>query len=178
MDDNQQIRWVSAARAGDIDSFGRLCECCYNSIAAVAYSVLGDHHLAEDAAQETFARALKSLGQLKTNEKFAPWLAQICRNVAMDLARTKSRQVLTPYPEQLEAKSNPPQDNTLINRALQSLPASDRELIVMRYYNALSQKEMSALLSLSASAVNNRLVRAKQKIAIYLKQNGFGEVEL
>jgi RNA polymerase sigma-70 factor (ECF subfamily) len=178
MDDNQQIRWISAAQAGNIESFGRLCECYYNSITAVAYSVLGDHHLAEDAAQETFARALKSLGQLKSSNKFAPWLAQICRNVAMDLARTKSRYVPAQYPEQLEAKSNPQPDNTFVHQALKSLSGTDRELIVMRYYNALSQKEMSALLGLSASAVNNRLLRAKEKIATYLKNHGFGEVQL
>jgi RNA polymerase sigma-70 factor (ECF subfamily) len=178
MDDRQQINWVSAARAGDIDSFGRLCECYYNSITGLAYSVLGDHHLAEDAAQETFARALKSLGQLKSSEKFAPWLAQICRNVAMDMVRTKGRYVPSQHPEQLETKSNPQQDHPLVNQAIKSLSPSDREVIVMRYYNALSQKEMSALLGLSGSAVNNRLLRAKQKIAMHLKQNGFGEVEL
>jgi RNA polymerase sigma-70 factor (ECF subfamily) len=176
--DRQQINWISAARDGDIDSFGRLCECCYNSITAVAYSVLGDHHLAEDAAQETFARALKSLAQLKTNDKFVPWLAQICRNVAMDMARTKARYVPAEHPEQLENKPSPPQDNPLVRQALQSLSVSDRELIVLRYYNALSQKEMSAILGLSLSAVNNRLLRAKQKIAAFLQKNGFGEVEL
>lgn len=178
MDDSQQIRWVSAARAGDIESFARLCECFYNSITAVAYSVLGDHHLAEDAAQETFAKALKSLGQLKTSDKFAPWLAQICRNVAADMARTKGRYVSAPHPERLEDKSNPQPDHSLIHQAIVSLAQPDRELIVMRYYNALSHQQMSQMLGLSTSAVNNRLLRAKEKIAVFLKQNGFGDVQL
>jgi RNA polymerase sigma-70 factor (ECF subfamily) len=176
--DRQQINWISAARAGNIESFGRLCECYYNSVAAVAYSVLGDHHMAEDAAQETFARALKSLRQLKTNDKFASWLTQICRNVAMDMARTKARYVPAEHPEQFEDRPGPQQNDPLVQQALRSLSQSDRELIVLRYYNALSQKEMSALLGLSASAVNNRLLRAKQKIAAFLQKNGFGEVEL
>jgi RNA polymerase sigma-70 factor (ECF subfamily) len=176
--DRQQINWISAARAGNIESFGRLCECYYNSMAAVAYSVLGDHHLAEDAAQETFARALKSLAQLKTDDKFAPWLAQICRNVAMDMARTKARYVPAEHPEQLEDKPASLSDDPLVLQALRSLSVSDRELIVLRYYNALSQKEMSALLGLSSSAVNNRLLRAKQKIAAFLQKNGFGEVKV
>jgi len=50
----------------------------------VAYGVLKDHQLAEDAAQEAFARGLVSLHRLKEPGRFAPWLVRICRNVAVD----------------------------------------------------------------------------------------------
>jgi hypothetical protein len=74
---------IDAARAGDLDSFGKLCERYYAPLAAVAYSVLRDHQLAEDAVQEAFARGLVNLRRLKETGKFAPWLARICRNVAV-----------------------------------------------------------------------------------------------
>ena len=87
-----QSEWVQAALGGDLDSFGRLCARYYSAQMAIAYSVLGDHQLAEDAAQEAFARALVNLRKLKDPEKFGSWLAHICRNVAIDMARARLRE--------------------------------------------------------------------------------------
>jgi len=84
---------IEAAVGGDIKSFGILCEWYYTSMAAVAYSVIGDHQLAEDAAQETFARALTNLCKLKDKGRFGYWLAAICKNVAKDLVAAEARQV-------------------------------------------------------------------------------------
>jgi len=76
---------------------------------AVAYGVLRDHQLAEDAVQEAFARGLVSLQKLKEPAKFAPWLARICRNVAVDMARNRPPQVgsgdLSPTPDPSEDES-------------------------------------------------------------------------
>ncbi len=80
---------VRDAVGGDIESFGELCRQHYVAITAVAYAVLNDHQLAEDAAQEAFAQALVSLRNLKDNARFAPWLAAICRNVANDMAKAR-----------------------------------------------------------------------------------------
>src|SRR4030042_3688966 len=89
--DKHESRLVEAATAGDLESFGRLCQRYYAAMAAIAYSVLADHQLAEDAAQESFARALVNLKNLKTKSRFAPWLAAICRNVAKDMVAAKAK---------------------------------------------------------------------------------------
>jgi RNA polymerase sigma-70 factor (ECF subfamily) len=60
-----------------------------------------------------------------------------------------------------------------IREAVWKLKPADRELIVMRYYDGFSQAQISNVLDISPSAVNGRLVRAKRKIAKYLKHNGF-----
>ena len=75
-----------SALKGSVDSFGQLYGNYYNAISAIAYAVLADHHLAEDAAQETFARALQNMGKLKHKERFGVWFGAICRNVARDMA--------------------------------------------------------------------------------------------
>jgi RNA polymerase sigma factor (sigma-70 family) len=86
-----QKKLIEAAMAGHLESFGELCWGCYPSMVAVAYSVLGDHGLAEDAAQEAFAKALVSLKKLKHPGRFIGWLAQICRNTAVDMVRARAR---------------------------------------------------------------------------------------
>ena len=54
---------------------------------ALAYSMLADRDLAEDAAQEVFAVACHDIGNLKSKERFAAWLAGICRNVSRQMLR-------------------------------------------------------------------------------------------
>jgi RNA polymerase sigma-70 factor (ECF subfamily) len=173
-----QTELVEAALAGDIDSFGRLARRYYPSLAAIAYSILSDHQLAEDAAQEAYARALTNLRKLRKPDKFAPWLAQICRNVAKDMVATKSR----PFnPQDLSRNPNTSgtdNDVEAVRRAIEHLPFSAREVIVLRYYNGLSYEEISSVLGISRPTINGRLTRAKQKIARYLKRGGFLENRL
>lgn len=169
---------VESALRGEIDSFGELCSRYYSSMVAIAYSVLTDHHLAEDAAQEAFARALGNLNKLKDKEKFARWLGRICRNAAKDMAKAESRQINTEDFSQLPDSPNEKSDSQPVRQAISKLSLSERELITLRYYNDLSYQQMSAVLGVSRAAINGRLSRAKRKIAKYLRRNGFTEVQL
>lgn len=163
---------VQAARAGDLDSFGKLCEGYYAPLVAVAYSVLRDHQLAEDAAQEAFARALVSLNKLKEPGKFVPWLAQICRNAAADMARARRPQVdvedLAPTP----CRDTDEFMSQIVREAIDRLPALMKEVVVLRYRNNCSYEQISAVLGLSKMAINGRLTRAKRKLAGYLRRKG------
>jgi RNA polymerase sigma-70 factor (ECF subfamily) len=139
---------------------------------AVAYSALRDHQLAEDAAQEAFARALVNLGRLKTPEKFAPWLAQICRNVAVDMGRARKR--TTDVDELPAIQDEPDLDSPVevVRRAIDDLPESMREALILRYYHERSYEQISAVLGLSKSAINGLLTRAKRKLAKSLRRTG------
>jgi RNA polymerase sigma factor (sigma-70 family) len=167
-----EVKLVQAARAGDLDSFGKLCEGYYAPLVAVAYSVLRDHQLAEDAAQETFARALVSLGRLKEPGHFAPWLAQICRNVAVDMTRAKRPRV---NPDDLAGAPDHGTDESvsqIVRQAIDRLPTSLREVVILRFHNDCSYEEISAVLGLSKTAVNGRLTRAKRRLARHLRRQG------
>jgi len=173
-----QTELVEAALDGDIDSFGQLAGRYYAPLVAVAYSILADHQLAEDAAQEAFARALTSLSKLRKPDKFAPWLAQICRNVAKDMVAAKARPI---NPRDLSGApdcNSRDDDVEAVRRAIEQLSVSARELIVLRYYNGLSYEEISSVLGISKPTINGRLTRAKRKMAKYLKRGGFLENRL
>jgi len=163
---------IEAARAGDLDSFGKLCERYYAPMVAVAYNVVRDHQLAEDAVQEAFARGLVSLDRLKEPAKFAPWLARICRNAAIDLMRARRSQVrcdgLVPAP----VRGTEGSAHQTVREAIASLPADVREVVVLRYYNGCSYEQISAVLGLSKMSINGRLTRAKRKLAKYLRRKG------
>jgi len=175
--DKTETKLVEAAVGGDIESFGKLCRRYYAAMVAIGYSVLGDHQLAEDAAQESFARALVNLRRLKDKRRFAPWLAAICRNVAKDMVATKVRKISTKDFSQA-AWNNTDESAPVIRRAIEQLPISAKELVVLRYYNGLSYEQIASVLGISQAAINGRLTRAKRKMAKYLRRNGFVENQL
>lgn len=90
---NSETKLVEAARNGHLESFGALYERYHSPMVALAYSMLADRDLAEDAAQEVFAVACRDIGSLKSKEKFAAWLAGICRNTARQMLRSKGREI-------------------------------------------------------------------------------------
>jgi len=140
---------------------------------ALAYSMLADRDLAEDAAQEVFAIACRDIGSLKSKERFAAWLAGICRNVSRQMLRANKGKPVAVGDNPAAQKRDDTEDRReVIRRAVWSLREADRELIVMRYFDGFSQGQISEVLDISPQAVNGRLVRAKRKIAKYLKRNG------
>ena len=178
MQDKPETLLVEAAIRGDIDSFGELCRRNYAAMVAIGYSVVGDHQLAEDAVQESFARALTRLRSLKNRAKFAPWLAAICRNVAKDMVATKARQISNQHSSRAAASEDADETSQVVRQAIERLPARAKELLILRYYNGLSYDEISSVLGISKATINGRLTRAKRQIAGYLRRSGFMENEL
>ena len=172
---------VKAAINGNADSFTELCRRYYPAMVAIAHSILGDRHLAEDAAQQAFAKAALKLPQLKKESRFAGWLAVICRNIAKDMARNVGaglRVCPTDDLSMIAAESRDDDTAETVREAISKLSASARELIFLRYYDGMSYEQISAVLGISEQAINGRLRRAKKKMADYLRRNGFGEVRL
>ena len=167
---------VKAAIDGDVDGFTELCRRYYPAMVAIAHSVLGDRHLAEDAAQQVFAKAAVKLPQLKKVNRFAGWLAVICRNVARDMARNTEKLRTTEDLSMIAATAETDDDAEEVRKALNRLSAPAREVIFLRYYDGMSYEQISAVLGISEQAINGRLRRAKKKMADYLRRNGFGEV--
>jgi RNA polymerase sigma-70 factor (ECF subfamily) len=174
MRDLEEKILVQRALHADPESFGELCRRYYDSLVAMAYSILADHHLAQDAAQEALAAACRDLAKLKKPERFGPWVGAICRNTARDMLRhtqkqRESAQTCTgqePYCQEDDHKA-------ILDQALQQLPQHLREVIFLRYYNEMSYRQMVKVLGVTGQVIDGRLRRAKKKIAAYLTRKGF-----
>jgi len=165
---------VQRALQSEPESFGELCRRYYDSLVAIANSILLDHHLAEDAAQEALAAACRDLAKLKKPERFGPWVGAICRNVAKDMLRQLRKQQ---EPVGTDAGNEPDceedEREAILDQALQQLPQHLREVIFLRYYNEMSYEQMTKVLGATEQMIDGRLRRAKKKIAVYLKRKGF-----
>lgn len=164
------------AARGDGDSFTELCRRYYGLMVAIGHAILGDRHLAEDAAQEAFAKAAVHLPKLRKPDQFGCWLAAICRNEARSLARTRRTSCRDVEAPVQETPAGAEETGEAVKAALNQLPAEAREVIFLRFYDGLSYDRISAVLGISEQAINGRLRRAKRQLAEHLRRQGFDEV--
>ena len=178
MNAQTQVELVEAARKGDVESFGELYRRHYAPALGIAYGVLADRHLAEDAAQEAFVIASRQLAGLRQPQRFAPWICTIARRVAGQMARSRRERNTLDDTEAAPTINRGPHPSDLVRQAVLDLPDRAREVVVLHYFTGLSHKDIAASLGVSAEAVHGRLVRARRILAERLSGNGMGEIEL
>jgi RNA polymerase sigma-70 factor (ECF subfamily) len=141
----------------------------------VAYAVLLDRGLAEDAAQQAFAMACAKMRSLRRPDKVGPWLTTICRNAAQDMARARRRDVAMQRVAASEQSVQPGSDgfDHAVKEAVDNLESMYREVVVLHYYSDMSYKEIESVLGISGDVVKGRLARARRQIQEYLEKDGF-----
>jgi len=187
-------------KSGDTSSFEKLVEKYKEKIVNIIYQFIGDKEEAEDLAIEVFLRVYQAREKYEARAKFTTWLYKITTNLCLNTIREKtkfhtvslSKSILTEEgkeEELLEKIADPspsPQDvleerekNTLISKAIDSLPTRQRIATILQIYEGLSYKEISKILGCSIKSVERLLYWArnnlKEKLAPYLtsgKYNG------
>ncbi len=165
---------VARALEGDPACFATLCRRYYPALVAIGHAVTGDEHLAQDAAQEAVAEACRRLRTLREPQRFGAWLGAICRNVARDMLTDRSRSRRVAEGPAARAEDSDGDEKAALTRAVRALPESLRQVVLLRYYNAMTYEQMSSVLGLSSQAINGRLRRARKRIADMMKADGFG----
>jgi RNA polymerase sigma-70 factor (ECF subfamily) len=173
-EDNEKAA-VEAARCGDVEALAGLYERFYPTLVWVAYSVLLDRSLAEDAAQQAFATACEKLVSLRSVDRFGPWLTAICRNAAQDIVRSRQRAAALQKDAagEIHAESSHDGFDRTVKEAVDRLPPVYREVIVLHYYNGMSYKEIESVLGVSGDKVKGRLARARKQMQSHLEKEGF-----
>ena len=155
----------------------------------LAARLVNDRALAEDLAQEAFARAFTRLASYDPRRRFAAWFLQIVRNVTIDHLRHK--RLNTVSLDQLEdAGYAGPAGGSVaaspyrqaargqladaINRALQRLRPEYREVVVLHYQEGLTTLEIAEVLALPTGTVKTHLHRARKELASMLTGEGWG----
>lgn len=138
---------------------------------------LADLHLAEDAMQDTFLKAWNSMAQFEErNECTAKtWLIRIAINTCHDYHRSRwFRHVdRCKVPEDM-ATDQPavsPQERTVFWAVL-SLPEKCKQAVLLYYYQDLTLQEIADCLSISVSAVHQRLQKAQKSLKTSLEKEG------
>lgn len=169
---------VLASQAGDLEAFGQLVVRFQRMALAVAFAVVGDLHLAEDAAQEAFIEAYQSLPNLREPAAFPAWFRRVVYKRADRLVRGKSLATLPLSAAALVAaeEGDPPRAaeahelSHMVERALVSLPEPDRALVRLFHMGGYSQREIGAMVALPEQQVKKRLFRARLSLRRSLEE--------
>lgn len=171
----EETEWALAAQRGDPAAFTNLITRYERAVYNLCYRMLGSPNEAEDAAQEAFLRAFKSIRSYDPERKFSTWVLSIASNYCIDQLRKKRLFTLSfdemPYLDVSDRGPGPEGQLILGERqdevrlVLGSLNETDRAAVVMRYWYELSYDEIGEALSLTNSAVKSRLHRARLALA-------------
>jgi len=169
---------VRQALGGDPDAFANLVRRHHPDILGLCISMLHDASLADDAAQEAFLKAYRSLDKFRMDSSFSTWLYRIASNTCLDFLRRKGRErsqsldslqegeerrVRELFAAQPEAPVSE-EDADLLERVLARLPEDYRLILTLREIQGLDYKELAETLDCSLDAVKARLKRARQRL--------------
>jgi RNA polymerase sigma-70 factor, ECF subfamily len=172
--DNEK-QFVEAASKGDVAALGWLYGHYYAPLVGVAYAVLLDRSLAEDAAQQAFATACRKLRGLRELDCFGSWLAAICRNAAHDMLRERGRRTSVERAALRQVHGEGCRDgfDGAVRESVDHLSAMYREVVVLHYFHRMSYREVGSVLGITEDVVKGRLARARRQIEAYLEHEGF-----
>jgi RNA polymerase sigma-70 factor (ECF subfamily) len=155
-------------------AFGRLYRRYVDRVYGYAFYLLGDHHDAEDATERTFLAALGALDRYRdTGSTFRAWLFRIAHNQLANALRARGRQRTA----SLDAVSEPAidddpagavaraEDRRRLQRAIEQLPEDRRQVVVLRFLDGLTSREIGIVLGRSEGAIRVLQHRALREMA-------------
>ena len=160
---------VTRCLQGDEAAFAELFRRHEARVLRLAYALLGDREAAEDAKEEAFLAAFRTLGRVNTDVAFSSW---VHRNLIW-AARTQARraywrrEVASDSVDGVGARLafDHHERRTAVGAALQALPTGARDAVVLRFYMDLPESEIARLLGCQPGTVKSRSSRALRQLA-------------
>lgn len=163
---------VERCLQGDRSAFADIVERYKRQIYSITYSMTHNHADADDLSQDTFIRAYENLRRFRLGTSFHSWLRRIAVNICIDHLRHKKRfpeNGLDDHPEMPSGHNphNNAESNELmtsITKAVDSLPADQRTVVVLREMQGFGLKEIAGIMNCSESTIRWRLHYARKKL--------------
>jgi RNA polymerase sigma factor (sigma-70 family) len=186
MDIHDEKHRIERVKAGDIEAFTGLVESYKDMVYTVCLRMLHSEADAEEAAQDVFIKAYRSIGSFQAKAKFSTWLYRITYNncISMIRKRVKMIDLVDDVPERevdekemngLERLSAEDRSRYL-KMALESLAETDAVVVTLFYYDQLSLDEIAGVTGLSSSNIRIKLHRSRKKMYQVICENLKSEV--
>lgn len=162
---------------GDIDTYRVIVERYKERAYYTALGFLGNPEDALDISQDAFVRAYKSLKTFNLSRPFFPWFYKILRNLCFDFLKKRRRIPEVPL-EDVEKRGDGYGVEEIYKRkvlkekvweAISQLSPEEREIILLRFFQDCSYKEISEILDCPIGTVMSRLYYAKNSLRKRLK---------
>lgn len=169
---------VRAAQA-DHAAFGTLYRRYLDRVYGYSFYLLGDHHDAEDATERTFVAALSAIDRFRDEgATFRSWLFRIAHNQLANALRARSRL----RTESLDGVAEPAagddparqaslaDDAHRLRASVASLSEDRRQVVILRFVDGLTAREIGVVLGRSEGAVRVLQHRALRELAVLLER--------
>lgn len=168
---------ILAVQAGDEEAFEKLYDSYYRLVFFIAYELCKNNEDAKDIAQETFMQIKKSICSLKEIDNFNAWLNRVtinkCKNffrasktVNFDMDNSffqntmvEERNYMLPV-ENMHLEN----DKNVLHSLMSRLPLVQREVLLLRFFENLSMKDMAYILDIPEGTVKTRLLYGKDNL--------------
>jgi RNA polymerase sigma-70 factor, ECF subfamily len=160
-------RW----QGGDTRAFEDLVRRWQEPVGRLLARLVGRSELVQDLCQEVFLRLYQAGPRYREQGAFATWLYRIALNVARDAGRRRRHDPLPLADHEPAANGAPPESRCeqqelvhAVAAALAELPASLREVLVLRHYENMNFEAMGRLLHTPASTLKSRFAVALNRL--------------
>lgn len=183
---DQQV--VERILGGDVGSFELLMRRYNQRLFIAARSILNRDADAEDALQETYLRAYRSLGSFEGRSSVSTWLTRITLNEALRIRKRNARRAqleIADHAPQAGADRDPnmfapisrDENHNSLQQALGTLSDNERTIVMLRLIHGLSTREVAQSTGLSESNVKVTLHRARIKLADNLTRTSCAQLK-
>jgi RNA polymerase sigma-70 factor (ECF subfamily) len=175
---------ISRAAGGDVSAFQMLVERHRSMVYRVAYQFAGNHHDAEDIAQDVFIKVYRSLDRFRQDAQLTSWMYRIVMNACIDHRRRQRPDVTAAFGEDAERRMlNAPEETPgpedcayageigeVLELEISRLPKGQRVVFVMRHYQGMKLCEIASALGLAEGTVKRQLHAAVHRLREALAQ--------
>jgi RNA polymerase sigma-70 factor (ECF subfamily) len=165
---------VNQAKHGDREAFDALARLTGDRCMAIAFRILRDFDLADDAVQAALLTAWREIGALRDPDRFEPWLHRILTNACYAEARHRRRwsegiRLLPPEPVHGPDEYVTVELRDQLERAFRRLTVEQRAVLVFHHYLGLPLPEVASRLGIPVGTVKSRMYHAKRALQASLE---------
>lgn len=177
--DDQLVKEIISGSKSSLDV---LVNRYYEIIYSYSMRQVNDYHLACDLTQEVFVKMMMNINKYRVGtDSFKYWLLKIALNHIRDYFRSEKNRKSTVFDNMEYLSNNDINNDNMINmleihekskevkKAIYSLKEQEKEIVILKYYNDMTIKEISGITGNNESTIKSRLYRALEKLRRHLK---------
>lgn len=162
------IRLIKKIKQGNQQAFKLLYDKYADYALRTAFAITRNKYDAADIVQETFIRIYRHIDSYDIDKDFRPWFYQILINESRRYLKKQTKQAINIESDQiLDVLNKPyiPQDAVEdVMIALEYLAEDDRTLIILKYLDDFTEKELADIMQVNINTIKSRLYRARQRL--------------
>ena len=175
---------VERAAAGDQEAFEGLVRLSANRLFTIAHRILRDHHLAEDAVQQTLVTIWDELPRLRDPERFDAWSYRLIARASIASAKRERRgpgggALVRLLPDDADASRAPDDfgsvaDRDQVERGFRQLKPEQRAILTLHHFAGLSSAEIADVLGIPVGTAGSRIHYATRALRAALEADTRG----